>query len=102
MLFRVVITGLGFISVLGQNKLEVAKRLHAMDSGIVYDKSRLDHGFSSPLTGAISYFDPSLYLTRKQRRSMPDFVLWAYAATEKALNDADLEPKDLQNERTGL
>lgn len=98
---RIAITGIGIISCLGNNLQTVGAALREGRSGIVADPRRTELGFRSPLTGLISNFDPSL-LTRKQRKSMPDFAVWTYASARDALLLAGLEAEDIQNETTGL
>lgn len=99
---KVAITGIGIISVLGCTVDEVAKALHAGKSGVVMDQERIDLGFESPLTGAISGFDPKARLSRKPRKTMTDHAIQAYAATLDALEMAGLQPEDWQNDQTGL
>ena len=99
---RVVITGVGLVSVLGVSREQVANALYNGVSGIIADPQRLEQGFRSPLTGRIEGFDAARHLNRKQRKSMPDFAIQAHAATLDALTQAGLEPQDLRSERCGL
>ena len=99
---RVVITGVGLVSVLGVSREQVAKALYSSQSGIISDPRRLEQGFRSSLTGQINNFDPTRHLTRKERKSMPDFAIQAHAAALDAIEQAGLEPKDLQSERCGM
>lgn len=99
---RVVITGVGLVSVLGISREQVASALYNGVSGIVAEPQRLALGFRSPLTGRINDFDCTRYLSRKQRKSMPDFAIQAHAATLDALEQAGLTPADLRSERCGL
>lgn len=99
---RVAITGIGIVSCLGRRPDEVREALRSGRSGIGVDESRLALGFRSPLTGLIRGFDPGEILSRKQRKSMPDFAVWAYAAATDAAAAAGLAPEELRNERTGL
>jgi len=100
-LYRVAITGVGIVSCLGNDLKTVGKALREGQSGIVIDPQRIELGFRSPLTGQIQNFDPSL-LSRKQRKSMPDFAVWAYASASAALEFAGLAADAIQNEQTGL
>jgi len=100
-LHRVAITGVGTISCLGNDLQQVGESLRLGRSGIVADSRRTELGFRSPLTGQIKGFDPSL-LSRKQKKSMPDFAVWAYASARDALVLAGLEAADIQSDRTGL
>ncbi len=98
---RVAITGIGIISCLGQDPGTVGEALRSGRSGVVIDEERVRLGFRSPLTAMIRDFDASL-LSRKQRKSMPEFAVWAYAATSSALEMAKLDEQAVQNDQTGL
>jgi 3-oxoacyl-[acyl-carrier-protein] synthase-1 len=99
---RVAITGIGIVSCLGNDIKTVGTSLRLGASGIIYDKKREEAGFRSPLTGAVKGFDAEKILSRKQRKTMPDFAVQAYAASMEALTMSGLRPEDIQNERTGL
>ncbi len=99
---RVAVTGLGIVSVLGNSVAAVTESLRTGRSGIVTDPKRTELGFQSPLTGAIHGFDPGAHLTRKQRKTMPEFAVQAYAATRDALDMAALPDEALRNGETGL
>lgn len=99
---RVVITGVGIVSVLGSQRERVAEALYGGYSGIIYDEERQKRGFRSALTGHIADFDEERHCSRKQRKNMPSFVVQAYAAVMDALEHADIEPKMLRSERCGL
>ncbi len=98
---RVAITGIGIVSCLGLDPATVGNALREGRSGIVVDAERAAIGFRSPLTGRIEGFDPSL-LSRKQRKSMPEFAVWTYASARAALDMAGLDGAAIQNEETGL
>jgi 3-oxoacyl-[acyl-carrier-protein] synthase I len=100
-LYRVAITGIGIVSCLGNDVTTVGAALREGRSGIVYDKQRAELGFRSPLTGQIKDFNTSL-LSRKQRKSMPDFAVWAYSSARDALTSSGLEDGSIQNDQTGL
>ena len=99
---RVAVTGVGLVSVLGIGREAVARSLYAGASGIVADPARTERGFRSPLTGRIKDFDPAAHLSRKQRKTMPEYAVQAHAAALEALTQAGLEPADLRSERCGL
>lgn len=101
-MFRVAITGLGIISCLGNDRETVTGALRAGRSGIVLDPERQSLGFRSPLTGAIRDFDPARHLSKKQRKTMPEFAIWAHAAAIDAVEQARLAPEEIRNEETGL
>ncbi len=99
---RVAITGTGIVSCLGCDADTVGAALRAGKSGIVVDERRRELGFRSPLTGVVRGFDASSRLSRKQRKSMPEFAQQAYAAVLDALGQAGLAAEDIQNPETGL
>ncbi|PLX82988.1 MAG: beta-ketoacyl synthase [Desulfuromonas sp.] len=101
-MYRVAITGIGIISCLGCDLQTVGEALRLGRSGIVVDKERLRRGFRSPLTGAITGFDPAAVLARKQRKTMPEFAVQAYAASRDALEMSGLAPEQIESDRTGL
>jgi 3-oxoacyl-[acyl-carrier-protein] synthase-1 len=71
-------------------------------SGIVFDDERRKLGFRSPLTGAISGFDPRALLSKKQCKTMPEFAVQAHAAAADALSMSGLSDEEVQNPETGL
>jgi len=99
---RVVVTGVGLVSVLGVAREQIADSLYHARSGVISDPQRLAQGFRSSLTGHIAGFEPARHLTRKQRKSMPDFAAQAHAAAMDALEQAGLEPEALRSERCGM
>ncbi len=100
-LHRVAITGVGIVSCLGNDLETVGRALREGRSGIVVDPHRLELGFRSPLTGMINNFDTSI-LSRKQRKSMSEFAIWAYGSARDALEQAGLAEDDIANAQTGL
>lgn len=100
-LYRVAITGIGIVSCMGNDLESVGTALREGRSGIVVDPERIELGFRSPLTGQIKDFDTSI-LSRKQRKSMPEFAVWAYASACDALKLAGLDEDSIQNDQTGL
>ena len=102
MLHRVAITGLGIVSTIGATADDVAKALYEGRSGIVSDPERRERGFLSPLTGRVRDFVPRFPLSRKQRKTMPDFAAWAAEAAFQALAQAGLEAEALHNEQSGI
>ncbi len=99
---RVAITGVGIVSSLGTGVSAVSESLRSGRSGVIVDNARKELGFRSPLTGWISDFDPHSVLTRKQRKTMPDFAIQSYAAAVEAIGMAGLDMDELQNAQTGL
>lgn len=102
MMHRVVVTGVGIISCLGNDIDSVTTALYKGQSGIEVDPQRQEMGFISPLTGVIRGFEPTRYLGRKQRKTMPDFAVQAHAAVMDALEMAGIDPEQLRDEETGL
>lgn len=98
---RVVITGLGIVSSIGNNAEEVAAALKAGKSGISFAPDYAEHGFRSQIHGK-----PDIVLAdhidKRQMRFMGDGAAFAYIAMEQAIADSGLEPSDVSNERTGL
>ncbi|MBE0596289.1 MAG: beta-ketoacyl-[acyl-carrier-protein] synthase family protein [Desulfuromonadales bacterium] len=101
-MFKVAITGIGIISCLGNDRQTVTAALRQGQSGIVADPRRQELGFRSPLTGAINGFDPQRHLTKKQRKTMPEFAVWAHTAALDALAQAGLPLEAIRNDETGL
>ncbi len=99
---KVAITGVGIVSCLGIGVDEVAVALRAGHSGIVLDEERQRLGFRSPLTGRLPEVFPERFLSRKQRKTMPDFAQHTYVAVREALDRAELKDEDLNNPQSGL
>ena len=99
---EVVITGVGAISVLGVTHEDISTALYEGRSGIVADTSRLAAGFRSPLTGTIHNFDGSRWLSRKQRKTMPECAQQAFAAARQAIEQARLDDRLLHAPECGL
>ncbi len=99
---KVVITGVGAISVLGNDHETIAKALYEGKCGLVHDSARQDYGYRSCLTGAIQNFKASEYLNRKQMRSMPDFAKQAYAASLQAITQANLDEAQLASDKCAI
>ncbi len=98
---RVVVTGLGIVSSLGNNIAEVIGSLKATRSGIRFCETYKELGFRSHVHGAID-IDIDAAIDRKLRRFMGDGAAYNYIAMEQAIADAGLENKDISNSRTGL
>lgn len=99
---EVAITGIGIVSVLGTGVEKVAAALQAGKSGVVFDAERLNVGFRSGLTGKIKDFTVPDNLSRKQKKTMTEFTVWAYAAAQEALHMSGLTDDDIHSQRTGL
>ncbi|RPF90014.1 MAG: beta-ketoacyl-ACP synthase I [Rhizobiales bacterium TMED168] len=98
---RVVVTGIGIVSCIGNNKNEVLKSLQDGKSGITHSNEHQELGFRSQVYGKPT-LDPEEYLEKKQRRFMGNGAAWNYIAMQEAIEDSGLENSDVVNEKTGL
>jgi 3-oxoacyl-[acyl-carrier-protein] synthase-1 len=98
---RVVISGLGAVSCLGNSKEEITEALQAGRSGIVFNESFKEMGLRSQICGSVN-IDIKEHIDRKVLRFMGDAAAYAYIAMQKAIDDAGLEESDVSNPRSGL
>jgi len=98
---RVVVTGLGVVSCLGNSKEEVLDSLREGRSGITFNETFQEMGLRSQISGSAS-IDITELIDRKVRRFMGDAAAFAYLAMQQAINDARLEAADVSNSMTGL
>ena len=98
---RVVITGLGIVSSIGNNAEEVMTSLKETKSGIVFAPDYAEHGFRSQIHG-MPNIDVAEHVDKRQLRFMGDGAAYNYIAMEQAVKDSGLEESDVSNERTGL
>ncbi|MEL6914053.1 MAG: beta-ketoacyl-ACP synthase I [Pseudomonadota bacterium] len=98
---RVVITGMGIVSPIGNNVAEVEASLRAGTSGIRPEPHYKEHGFRSQVAG-IPQIDVSEHIDKRQLRFMGPGAAYSFIAMEQAIADAGLEESDVSNERTGL
>ena len=98
---RAVITGLGIVSSIGNNKDEVLDSLREGRSGITSCEVYRDLGFRSHVHGSLKVTLKDV-LDRKVRRFMGDGAAYNYLAMEQAIADAGLTQDEVSNERTGL
>jgi len=98
---RVVVTGLGIVSSIGNNKEEVLDSLQHGKSGIEFCEEYRERGFRSQVHGSVK-LDPKDHIDRKLIRFMGDGAAYNYIAMEQAIADAGLDESDIHNERTGL
>ncbi|OUS04131.1 beta-ketoacyl-[acyl-carrier-protein] synthase I [Rhodobacterales bacterium 52_120_T64] len=98
---RVVITGLGIVSSIGNNAEEVLASLKAQKSGISFAPTYAEHGFRSQIHG-LPDVDLKESIDKRIWRFMGDGAGYAYLSMQQAIADAGLEESDVSNERTGL
>ncbi|MBE1300802.1 MAG: beta-ketoacyl-ACP synthase I [Alteromonadaceae bacterium] len=98
---RAVITGLGIVSSIGNNKNEVLEALKAGKSGITASQDFIDLNLRSHVWGDIS-IDTKEHIDRKVLRFMGDAAAYAYIAMQEAIDDAKLTEDMVSNVRTGL
>ena len=98
---RVVVTGMGIVSSIGNTTQEVLASLREGKSGIVRAEKYAELGFRCQVHGE-PQLDWEAQVPRKPRRFMDTGVGWNWIAMEQAIRDAGLEPADVVNERTGI
>ncbi|WP_374425419.1 beta-ketoacyl-ACP synthase I [Paracoccus sp. (in: a-proteobacteria)] len=98
---RVVITGLGIVSPIGNNASEVTDSLRAGRSGIVFAPDYAEHGFRSQVHGMPQIVLED-HIDKRNLRFMGAGAAYNFIAMEQAIADAGLTPEDVSNERTGL
>ena len=99
---RVVITGMGIVCSLGNNKSEVLKSLKEAKSGIEYCEKYSEMGLRSHVHGSIAEVDTSDIIDRKMLRFMADAAIYNALALDEAIKHANLSPEIISNNRTGL
>src|SRR5574344_2036889 len=99
---RVVITGMGIYSCLGNGLDAVKESLYNGKSGIVFDPERKEMGFRSALTAKLDVPDLKKELSRNQRVYMPEQAKYAYVATAEALRNSNLDIDFLETQEVGL
>ena len=98
---RVVITGLGIISSIGNDVEAVARSLKAGRSGISFAPDYAERGFRSQVHGRLD-INVADHIDKRQLRFMGDGAAYAYLAMSQAIADSGLGESDVSNERTGL
>jgi 3-oxoacyl-[acyl-carrier-protein] synthase I len=99
---RVVITGLGIVSSLGNNKTEVKDSLYAGRSGISFQPEYAERGLRSHVAGSIKNLNIEELIDRKLLRFMAKGHAYAWLAMQEAISDAKLSEDQVSNVRTGL
>lgn len=98
---RVVVTGIGIVSCLGNDAETVLESLQLGRSGIRFKDAYREMGLRSQIAGVVD-IDLDEHIDRKPRRFMGDAAAYSYVAMQQAIVDAGLEPGDVSNVRTGL
>ncbi|WP_417276838.1 beta-ketoacyl-ACP synthase I [Castellaniella sp.] len=98
---RVVVTGMGIVSSLGNNQSEVLDSLRTGRSGITYQPEYAEQGLRSHVAGSV-HLDALSHIDRKLSRFMADGHAYAWLAMREAIQDAGLSADQVSNPRTGL
>ena len=98
---RVVVTGMGIVSSIGNNVQEVLASLREARSGITYAPKHAELGFRSQVHGAPT-LDAEEVIDRRALRFLGGGAAWNHVAMEQAIRDSGLEPDEVSNERTGI
>ena len=98
---RVVVTGMGIISCIGNNVDEVTESLKAGRSGITFSPEYAERGFRSHVYGKPNV-DLDALIDRRVKRFMGDGAAYNHLAMEQAVADSGLAPEDVSNEMTGI
>lgn len=101
MVRRVVVTGQGIVSSLGNNSSEVDASLRSARSGIRFNPAYAERGMRAQLSGRPT-LDLEAAIDRRTLRFMGDAAAYAYLSMQQAIAESGLEPKDVSNPRTGL
>jgi len=98
---RVVVTGMGIVSCLGNNKQAVLESLRGGKSGIQFKDEYKEIGMRSHVAGSV-HIDLDDYIDRKVKRFMGNAAAYAYISMQQAIEDSGLSESDVSNDRTGL
>jgi 3-oxoacyl-[acyl-carrier-protein] synthase-1 len=98
---RVVVTGMGIVSSIGNNTQEVLASLREAKSGISFSEDQSKLGFRSHVAGAPT-LDPSTIVDRRAMRFHGGGTAWNHVAMDQAIRDASLEENDISNPMTGI
>lgn len=98
---RVVVTGMGIVSSIGDNTDEVLDSLLHAKSGITTSEDMVEHGFRSQIFGSPKV-DPFEILDRRQTRFLAKGSAWNFLAMQQAIDDSGLEKDQVSNIRTGI
>jgi 3-oxoacyl-[acyl-carrier-protein] synthase-1 len=99
---KVVVTGLGIVSCIGNNKDEVLESLLNTKSGIVFSEEQKKYNFRSQVAGTIKNLNLDEHIDRRQKRFMGEGSAFNFIALKEAIKESGLEEKDISNEKTGI
>ncbi len=99
---RVVVTGMGIWSCIGQNLQTVIESLKQGKSGIIFDPKRIEYGLQSGLVGDVPRPDLKPLLPRKFRTTMSEDAKYAYMAALQAFEQADISDEYLKQNEVGI
>src|ERR1700744_5781351 len=98
---RVVITGMGIVSSIGNNTQEVMSSLYEARSGITRIEKYAEMGFRSHVGGAPT-LNPADVVDRRAMRFLGEGAAWNHVAMEQAIQDAGLQPAEASNTKAGI
>jgi len=98
---RVVVTGMGIVSSIGNNTQEVQASLYDARSGISFSEEFAEHGFRCQVW-AMPTLDPTDMVDRRALRFLSRGGAWNHVAMQQAISDSGLEEDEITNERTGI
>jgi len=98
---RVVVTGLGIVSCIGNDANEVATNLKAGKSGITKDEKMAELGFRSQISGRPE-IDAKALIPKRSMRFMADAAAWSAISMQQAIEDAGLSEEQVSHARTGI
>ncbi len=99
---KIVVTGLGIISCIGNNHDVVLKSLLNSKSGIVFSEDQKKYNFRSQVAGTIKNLNLDEHIDRRQKRFMGGGSAYNFIALKEAIKESGLEEKDISNEKTGI
>lgn len=98
---RVVVTGMGIVSCIGDTLDDVSKNLKAGKSGITFNEKHAELGFRSQISGRPELVAKE-HIEKRSFRFMADASGWSAVAMQRAIEDAGLGESDISNDRTGI
>src|SRR5438876_6722966 len=98
---RVVVTGIGIVSSIGNSAQEVLASLREAKSGVVRADKYAELGFRCQVHGAPT-LDPEEAVDRRAMRFLGGGAAWNHVAMDQAIRDAGLEANEVSSERTGI